>query len=301
MHHEREDCRTLQTIAASVDLPHLRQLGCGWIGRSQPLCWSVLGPHRIGKHRSWAGTNGHGRYVEAAGWRIFIAPTWDAGALQRWVRIPPPPPSSCAVCAGQSGCRPVSEGRWLAGCSPFAHKERQEPNTRRAPPLVHGGLVACRGVHRPPGPRAGQTARPGNRKGQDHDRGRRQLRRQPHRRPPGPLHRSAFRATVPNRSAACRRRVLQPRVAAADCLADRSARSCSPATARWRAAALLMSLRTGQGYFLPSQSPTTAIPWVCLEKVMSAAPPWNEFCRNHRVPPRSRPGVQVPLPSQSPI
>jgi hypothetical protein len=129
------------------------------------LCWSVLGPHRIGKHRSWAGTNGHGRYVEAAGWRIFIAPTWDAGALQRWVRIPPPPPSSCAVCAGQSGCRPVSEGRWLAGCSPFAHKERQEPNTRRAPPLVHGGLVACRGVHRPPGPRAGQTARPGIQEG----------------------------------------------------------------------------------------------------------------------------------------
>jgi hypothetical protein len=35
-----------------------------------------------------------------------------------------------------------------------------------------------------PGPRAGQTARPGIRKGQDHDRGRRELRRQPDRRTP---------------------------------------------------------------------------------------------------------------------
>src|SRR5215216_8128667 len=31
--------------------------------------------------------------------------------------------------------------------------------------LAPGGLVACHGVHRPPVPRAGQTARPGNRKG----------------------------------------------------------------------------------------------------------------------------------------
>ncbi|MFL6222301.1 MAG: single-stranded DNA-binding protein [Actinomycetes bacterium] len=44
-------------------------------------------------------------------------------------------------------------------------------------------LVACHGGHRPPGPRAGQTARPGNRKGQDHDRGSRELGRQPHRGP----------------------------------------------------------------------------------------------------------------------
>jgi hypothetical protein len=57
--------------------------------RSQSWCWSVLGPHGIGKHQSWAGTSGHSRYVEAAGWRMFIAPTWDAAALQRWVRIPP--------------------------------------------------------------------------------------------------------------------------------------------------------------------------------------------------------------------
>src|SRR5215213_8472156 len=28
--------------------------------------------------------------------------------------------------------------------------------------LAPGGLLACLGVHRPPGPRAGQTARPGN-------------------------------------------------------------------------------------------------------------------------------------------
>ena len=31
--------------------------------------------------------------------------------------------------------------------------------------LAPGGLVACHGAHRPPVPRAGQTARPGNRKG----------------------------------------------------------------------------------------------------------------------------------------
>jgi hypothetical protein len=38
--------------------------------------------------------------------------------------------------------------------------------TSLAPPLAPGGLSACHGVHRPPVPRAGQTARPGNRKGQ---------------------------------------------------------------------------------------------------------------------------------------
>src|SRR5215203_2394001 len=32
--------------------------------------------------------------------------------------------------------------------------------------LAPVGLLACHGVHRPPGPRAGQTARPGTRKGQ---------------------------------------------------------------------------------------------------------------------------------------
>src|SRR5215211_4099392 len=48
--------------------------------------------------------------------------------------------------------------------------ERQEPNTRLAPPLVPGGLVACHGVPRPPGPRAGQTARPDSPGGMHHDR-----------------------------------------------------------------------------------------------------------------------------------
>ena len=43
-----------------------------------------------------------------------------------------------------------------------------------------------------PGPRAGQTARPGNRRTQ-HDRSRRQLRRQPHRPARGPLHRRRHR------------------------------------------------------------------------------------------------------------
>src|SRR5215216_879201 len=35
-----------------------------------------------------------------------------------------------------------------------------------APPLAHSGLSACHGVHRPPVPRTGQTARPGNPGGQ---------------------------------------------------------------------------------------------------------------------------------------
>jgi hypothetical protein len=60
--------------------------------------------------------------------------------------------------------------------------ERQAPPTNPAPEpadgqpadpwptssalsLAPGGLVACPGVHRPPVPRAGQTARPGTRKG----------------------------------------------------------------------------------------------------------------------------------------
>jgi single-strand DNA-binding protein len=38
--------------------------------------------------------------------------------------------------------------------------------TSLALPLAPGGLRACHGVHRPPVPRAGQTARPGIRKGQ---------------------------------------------------------------------------------------------------------------------------------------
>jgi hypothetical protein len=37
--------------------------------------------------------------------------------------------------------------------------------TSLAPPLAHGGLSACHGVHRPPGPRAEQAARPGISKG----------------------------------------------------------------------------------------------------------------------------------------
>jgi hypothetical protein len=56
-------------------------------------------------------------------------------------------------------------------------------------PLAPGGLSACRGVHRPPVPRAGQTARPGNPGGQQHDRAERELRRQPHRRPGAAAHR----------------------------------------------------------------------------------------------------------------
>jgi hypothetical protein len=39
--------------------------------------------------------------------------------------------------------------------------------TSLAQSLAPGGLVACHGVHRPAVPRAGQTARPGTRKGQE--------------------------------------------------------------------------------------------------------------------------------------
>src|SRR5918999_1846247 len=56
-----------------------------------------------------------------------------------------------------------------------------------------GALSACHGVHRPPGPRAGQTARPGNPGGMHHDRAERELRRQPHRRPGAAAHRERHR------------------------------------------------------------------------------------------------------------
>jgi hypothetical protein len=39
------------------------------------------------------------------------------------------------------------------------------PTSLAPPTLAPGGLSACHGVHRPPGPRAGQTARPGTRRG----------------------------------------------------------------------------------------------------------------------------------------
>jgi Single-strand binding protein family len=82
---------------------------------------------------------------------------------------------------------------------PTRHLGRPQPAVDRvgptslAPPLAPGALLACHGVHRPPGPRAGQTARPGSRKGASHDRGQRQLRRQPHRRPRATAHRQRHR------------------------------------------------------------------------------------------------------------
>src|SRR5215216_275636 len=53
--------------------------------------------------------------------------------------------------------------------------------TSLAPSLAPGGLAACHGVHRPPGSK-GRADRPARQQeGPHHDRGKRQLRRQPHR------------------------------------------------------------------------------------------------------------------------
>jgi Helix-turn-helix domain len=55
--------------------------------------------------------------------------------------------------------------------------------------LAPGGLVACHGVHRPPGPRtAARPARQQQEEGSSMPEGERQLCRQPHRGPRGPLH-----------------------------------------------------------------------------------------------------------------
>jgi hypothetical protein len=123
------------------------------------LTWSALGPHSISNRWSLAGTSGHCRRVRIAGQRPSAAPTSDGEGSCAWVRIPPPPPSWCAVCAGQSAFRLASEGAGGPRCSPFAHNERQKPKTRLAPPLLPGGLTACHGVHRPPSPRADRLAR----------------------------------------------------------------------------------------------------------------------------------------------
>jgi hypothetical protein len=91
-------------------------------------------------------------------------------------------------------------GRTVLACPTPSHKRpANQPGTRAghrrrvhawptslAPPLAPGGLWHA-AVSTVPGSKGRQTARPDTRKGQDHDRGQRQLRRQPHRGPRGPL------------------------------------------------------------------------------------------------------------------
>jgi hypothetical protein len=80
--------------------------------RGSSSSWSVLGPHGVGNRWSSAGTSGQRRRISIAGQRPFTVSTSAGEAARRWVRIPPPPPCSCAVFAGQSKCRLVSERRW---------------------------------------------------------------------------------------------------------------------------------------------------------------------------------------------
>jgi hypothetical protein len=80
-----------------------------------------------------------------------------------------------------------------------------------------------------------------------------------------------------------------------------------------------MSMRTGPSPWSTATRSTKASPQVLsrsgavvpvadhrgarglLGQATVAVVPVNEFLRYQRVPPRSTPGVQVPLPSQSPI
>jgi hypothetical protein len=100
--------------------------------------------------------------------------------------------------------------------------------TSLTPLLAPGGLTACHGVHRPPDPRAGQTARPGFQEGMHHDRGQCELRRQPHRRPRAAAHRGWDRpGGVPGwrcRAGGTRRRRSSP----SSCGATRPSTPASP-------------------------------------------------------------------------
>ena len=111
-------------------------------------------------------------------------------------------------------------GIWPDGAG-MPNPQRQAPPTNSAPepatagdldlwptslalPLVPGGLVACHGVHRPPGSK-GRADRPARQQERaHHDRGSRELRRQP-RRPPelrhteGGIARARFRVAISGR------------------------------------------------------------------------------------------------------
>jgi hypothetical protein len=95
------------------------------------------------------------------------------------------PRGGSLVLPPRPGWRDLAGRCWHARPQPPArHQPTRHPNrpsagevhawpTSLALSLAAGALLACHGVHRPPDPRAGQTARPGNRKGRDHDRGHR--------------------------------------------------------------------------------------------------------------------------------
>src|SRR5215204_4850090 len=88
-----------------------------------------------------------------------------------------PPRSSLDVASHAQGGGIWPDGAGMPDPQPQApHQPTRHPSrpsagspdpwpTSLAPPLASGGLLACHGVHRPPGPRAGQTARPGIQEG----------------------------------------------------------------------------------------------------------------------------------------
>jgi hypothetical protein len=107
------------------------------------------GPERLSgsSGRAWNGLQA----VLAAGSLVLPPPPgWRDLAGRCWLARPP------AASAPPSNPAPEP--------SPLGNLIQSRP-TSLAPPLAPGGLSACHGVHRPPVPRAGQTARPGNRKG----------------------------------------------------------------------------------------------------------------------------------------
>ena len=169
-----------------------------------------------------AGTRRHHRpgpsgRTERPGWATLAA--WQA-TRRRLGRLLPADLTRAGAWAGPTrGPRggslvlpPRPGWRDLAGrCWHARPPAASAPPTNPAPEPTHGRQSLIHGrlrwLHRLPlvlsrhatvstGPRFhedGQTARPGNRKGQHHDRGQRQLRRQPHRRPRAAAHRGRDR------------------------------------------------------------------------------------------------------------
>jgi hypothetical protein len=172
VHLFEAEATCLRRIAASF----LRRIAASF-SRRRPVRRGEAPPH-AGLIRLWRGVLSRAASSSRGGSLVLPPrPGWRDLAGRCWHARPPaasPPPTN-----------PAPEPASVGELGPWP--------TSLASPLAPGGLLACHGVHRPPGPRAGQTARPGNRKGQDHDRGSRQLRRQPHRPARGPLHRQRHR------------------------------------------------------------------------------------------------------------
>src|SRR5215217_2678093 len=135
----------------------MRQLssGAAITTRTSPQAGEQQGPAKTQKHAlGGAGliTSGLGRAASGSrggslvlpprpGWRDLAGRCWHARPLA--ASAPPTNPAP----------EPSTLGSLI-----------QNGPSSLAPSLALGGLSACHGVHRPPGPRAGQTARPGNRR-----------------------------------------------------------------------------------------------------------------------------------------